>query len=109
MHQGPYTVNILMAGCDEGVGPELYYFDYLAAMHKTKFGAHGFASNFCLSLMDKHYREDMTVDEAVGLMDMCADQVRNRLVVAPPNFVYKIVDKDGARLLHHRDERKVIH
>ena len=37
--------------------------------------------------MDKHYREDMTVDEAVALMDMCCDQVRNRLVVAPPKYV----------------------
>lgn len=100
---------MLLGGCDEGVGPELYWFDYLAAMHKVKYAAHGYAANFCLSLLDKHYREDMSVDEAMDLMDMCFAQIRNRLVVSPPNFLVKIVDKDGCRLLAHRDERTVVH
>ncbi|CAH8387976.1 unnamed protein product [Eruca vesicaria subsp. sativa] len=42
-------------------------------------------------------REDMSVEEAIELVDKCILEIRSRLVVAPPNFVIKIVDKDGAR------------
>lgn len=48
-------------------------------------------------MMDRHYRSDMSVDEAIKLVDECIAEIRTRLVVAPPNFVIKIVDKDGAR------------
>lgn len=34
-------------------------------------------------------------------------QVRSRLVVAPPNYVMKIVDKDGARVLAERKSNEV--
>ena len=65
-------------------------------------------SNFIQSLMDKHNREDMTVDEALELIDMSIGQIRMRLIVAPPNFTVKIVDKDGARLFAHRNSAEVI-
>ncbi|RHN73950.1 putative proteasome endopeptidase complex [Medicago truncatula] len=48
-------------------------------------------------MMDKHFHSGMNVEEAIDLVDKCILEIRSRLVVAPPNFVIKIVDKDGAR------------
>nr|VDD51734.1 unnamed protein product [Brassica oleracea] len=95
--QNPYSVNILMAGYDNESGASLYYIDYIATLHKVDKGAFGYGSYFSLSTMDWHYRSDMSVEEAIELVDKCILEIRSRLVVAPPNFVIKIVDKDGAR------------
>ncbi|AEE83501.1 putative proteasome endopeptidase complex [Arabidopsis thaliana] len=93
----PYSVNILMAGYDKEAGASLYYIDYIATLHKVDKGAFGYGSYFSLSTMDRHYRSDMSVEEAIELVDKCILEIRSRLVIAPPNFVIKIVDKDGAR------------
>lgn len=91
------SVNILMAGYDNESGASLYYIDYIATLYKVDKGAFGYGSYFSLSTMDRHYRSDMSVEEAIELVDKCILEIRSRLVVAPPNFVIKIVDKDGAR------------
>lgn len=61
---------------------------------------------FILSLMDRYYEKNMSLDKALQLVYKCIDEVRNRLVVAPPNFVIKIVDKDGARV---HEWRRTVH
>ena len=55
-----------------------------------------------LSVFDKYYRPNMSLPEALEVVDKCIAEVRLRLVVAPPNFLVKIVDKDGARELEWR-------
>ncbi|KZV56275.1 proteasome subunit beta type-2-A [Dorcoceras hygrometricum] len=67
------------------------------ALRKLDKAAFGYGAYFALSTMDRHYRRDMTVEEAIDLVDKCILETRTRLVVAPPNFVIKIIDKDGAR------------
>jgi 20S proteasome subunit beta 4 len=95
--QNPYSVNIILAGFDKDVGASMYYIDYIATLHKIDKGAFGYGSYFCYSLMDKFYRPDMTVEEAVDLVDKCIKEIKLRLVVAPQNFAIKIVDQEGAR------------
>ncbi|KAL2933729.1 Proteasome subunit beta type-2-A [Bienertia sinuspersici] len=95
--QNPYSVNILLAGYDNESGPSLYFIDYIATLHKVDKAAFGYGSYFSLSMMDRHYHKDMSLDEAIKLVDECIAEIKTRLVVAPPNFVIKIVDKDGAR------------
>ncbi|CAI5498495.1 unnamed protein product [Closterium sp. Naga37s-1] len=97
--RGSYQTNMLLAGFDEGVGPSLYYLDYLATLHKVKHTAIGYCSYFVLSIFDKYYKDNMTLDEALEVVDRCIAEVRLRLLVSPPNFLVKIVDKDGAREL----------
>ncbi|XP_072951622.1 proteasome subunit beta type-2-B-like [Typha angustifolia] len=97
LRKNPYSVNILLAGYDKDIGPSLYYIDYIATLHKIEKGAFGYGSYFCLSMMDRHYHSGMSLQEAIDLVDKCITEIRTRLVVAPPNFVIKIVDKDGAR------------
>lgn len=90
-------VNIILAGYDKDVGPSLYFIDYIASLHNVDKAAFGYGSYFALSMMDRHYRRDMNVEEAIELVDKCIREIRSRLVVSPPNFLIKIVDKDGAR------------
>ncbi|GMN46735.1 hypothetical protein TIFTF001_015929 [Ficus carica] len=102
----PYFVNILLAGYDKETGPSLYYIDYIASLHKVEKGAFGYGSYFSLSIMDRHYHSGMSLEEAIDLVDKCIMEIRSRLVVAPPNFVIKIVDKDGARQYAWRESIK---
>ncbi|KAG8499762.1 hypothetical protein CXB51_006540 [Gossypium anomalum] len=104
--QNPYFVNILLAGYDKETGPSLFYIDYIATLHKVDKGAFGYGSYFSLAMMDRHYHSGMTVEEAIDLVDKCIMEIRSRLVVAPPNFVIKIVDKDGAREYAWRESVK---
>ncbi|MFS8021240.1 putative proteasome endopeptidase complex [Helianthus anomalus] len=97
LRKNPYMVNIVLAGYDKETGPSLYFIDYIATMHKVDKAAFGYGSYFALSMMDRHYHPDMTVDEAIKLADQCIEEIRSRLVVAPQNFIIKIVDQDGAR------------
>ncbi|KAL9237639.1 hypothetical protein vseg_012164 [Gypsophila vaccaria] len=97
LRKNPYSVNILLAGYDKEIGPSLYFIDYIATLHKVDKAAFGYGAYFSLAMMDRHYRSDMSLDEAIDLVDKCILEIRSRLVVAPPNFVIKIVDKDGAR------------
>lgn len=90
-------MNIILAGYDNETGPSLYYLDYIATLHKVNNAAFGYGSYFSLSMMDRYYHSDMSVEEAINLVDKCIIEIRSRLVVAPPNFVIKIVDTDGAR------------
>ncbi|KAL0348876.1 UNVERIFIED_CONTAM: Proteasome subunit beta type-2-A [Sesamum angustifolium] len=87
-------------------GPSLYNIDYIASLHKVDKAAFGYGSYFALSMMDRHYRRDMTVEEAIELVDKCIMEIRSRLVIAPPNFLIKIVDKDGAREFAWRESIK---
>ncbi|GJS09175.1 proteasome subunit beta type-2-A [Tanacetum coccineum] len=97
LRKNPYQVNIVLAGYEKETGPSLYFIDYIATLHKVDKAAFGYGSYFALSMMDRHYHPDMTVDEAIKLADQCIDEIRSRLVVAPQNFIIKIVDQDGAR------------
>lgn len=40
--QGPYQVNLLLAGYDEGVGPSLYFIDYLGTLHRMNMAGTGY-------------------------------------------------------------------
>ncbi|XP_073134362.1 proteasome subunit beta type-2-B-like [Henckelia pumila] len=109
LRKNPYMVNIILGGYDKDVGPSLYFLDYIASLHKVDKAAFGYGAYFALSMMDRHYRQDMTVEEAIELVDKCILEIRTRLVVAPPNFVIKIVDKDGARTYGWRESIKDSH
>ena len=99
-------MNVLLAGYDAESGPSLYFIDYIATLHKVDKAAFGYGSYFSLAMMDRHYHSNMSLDEAIKLVDDCIAEIRSRLVVAPPNFVIKIVDKDGAREYAWRESIK---
>mgnify|MGYP001129891168 FL=1 len=100
LRSSPYQVNLLLGGYDASTSTaSLYFLDYLASMHKVKFAAHGYAGYLVLGLMDKLYRDDMPLEEGLSVLRAAIAQVQRRFLVNAPNYIIKIVDADGYRVL----------
>lgn len=99
LRKGPYQVNVLLGGWDEQTGGSLYFIDYLASMQKVNFGAQGYASNFCLSIFDKEWKSNMTEEDARLVIDHCISELQERFLISQPNFMVKVVDKEGIRVV----------
>ena len=100
LRKGPYQVNVLIGGYDEGQGGSLYFMDYLGALQKVPYGSQGYASNFCLSIMDRECMpEGMDETAALTIVDRCIQELKTRFLIAQPNFMVKVIDKDGVRVV----------
>ncbi|XP_062265911.1 proteasome subunit beta type-2 [Platichthys flesus] len=91
----PYHVNLLLAGYDDTDGPGLFYMDYLSALAKAPFAAHGYGAFLTLSILDRHYKPDLTREEAMDLLRMCIQELNKRFVLNLPSFTVRLIDKDG--------------
>jgi 20S proteasome subunit beta 4 len=100
LRRGPYQVNLLLGGFDEGRGEaSLYHLDYMGTLHKVPFGAQGYAAYFTLSIMDREYKENLTEQEAITIVEHCVTEMQKRFLLQQPNYVIKAVDKDGVRVV----------
>lgn len=94
----PYQVNVLIAGFDPKTEkPTLNLIDYLASNVELPYAAHGYAAYYTMSLLDRHWKQDMTQEEGVELMRMCIKELQTRLPVDFKGVYVKVVDKDGIR------------
>jgi 20S proteasome subunit beta 4 len=100
LRKGPYQVNILLGGYDDKTGSgSLYWMDYLAALSKVKYGAQGYASSFCLSIMDRDWKEGLTETEAIDIVEKCIKELQVRFLLNQSNFMIKVIDKDGVKVV----------
>lgn len=88
-------MNLLLAGFDEKLGPQLYFMDYLASLVELKYAAHGYGGFFSLSIMDRYHLDTLQREEAYELLKKCVKEVQQRLIVNLPNFKVQIVDAHG--------------
>jgi 20S proteasome alpha/beta subunit len=80
--------------------PRLYWLDSYGSCQKLQYGAHGLGANFCLSILDQGFRDDMTRDEAVDLIRDCFRQLRMRYVInSPEPPCIKCIDASGCQLM----------
>ncbi len=99
LRSDPYQVNLLLGGYDAIDGPQLYFIDYLASMNKMDFASHGHCAYFVLSTLDKYYRRGMNLEEGLDVINKCIQELRNRFIINSPDFIIKVVDKDGSRVV----------
>lgn len=99
MRKGPYQANVLLGGYDAKEGGSLYYMDYLGSMAKVNYGCQGYASNFCLSIFDREWKEGLTKEEAVTIIEHCVNELKTRFMISQPNFIVKVVDSDGCAVV----------
>ena len=90
--------NILLAGFENNE-PSLYFMDYLAAFCKLPFAAHGYAANFISSVFDREWKKDMTEEEGLEVVRKCIHELHTRFMISQPNFVIKIIDSNGIRVV----------
>merc|ERR1719265_449960 len=67
LRRGPYQVDMLIGGMDDD-GPGLYFMDYMASSEKVNKAAHGYGAYFALSIMDRYYKPDMTLEEGKDII-----------------------------------------
>lgn len=99
LRKGPYQTNLLLGGYDANEGASLYFIDVYASFSKVNFGAHGYASNFLLSVFDRDYKKGMTEEEGLDLIRKCIHELHTRFMISQPNFTVKVVDKNGTRVV----------
>eukprot|EP00588_Corethron_pennatum_P015699 CAMPEP_0194280332 /NCGR_PEP_ID=MMETSP0169-20130528/16895_1 /TAXON_ID=218684 /ORGANISM="Corethron pennatum, Strain L29A3" /LENGTH=201 /DNA_ID=CAMNT_0039025017 /DNA_START=129 /DNA_END=734 /DNA_ORIENTATION=+ len=98
LRKGPYQVNILLGGYDVQTDKNgLYFMDYMACMHPVNFGVQGHASNFCLSIFDRDWKEGLTEEQGIAIIEKCINELKIRFLIAQTNFIIKTVDKKGVR------------
>ena len=60
------SMGTMITGWDE-TGPQLYYVDDDGTRLKGKYFSVGSGSTYAYGILDNHYREDLTVEEAIDL------------------------------------------
>lgn len=94
----PYQANVLVGGYDVAKNsPHLFQIDYLGTKVELPYAAHGYAGFYTFSLLDRHYRPDMTEAEGLALLRQCVDELQLRMPVDFKGVMVKVVDRDGAR------------
>jgi 20S proteasome alpha/beta subunit len=81
--------------------PALFWIDEYGALQKVPYGVHGVADALLWSVLDRGYRDDMTLQEALELLDDCLAQLRERYLInsAHTAFCIKCIDASGCRLI----------
>lgn len=94
----PYQVNVLIGGYDtKKETPSLYQIDYLGTKVELPYAAHGYSGFYTFSLLDHHYRPDMTTEEGLKLLRLCIAELQKRMPVDFKGVIVKVVDKDGIK------------
>jgi len=94
LRNGPYQVDLLIGGYDED-GPSLYFLDYLASSEKVNKAAHGYGAYFALSIMDRYYKSDLTLEEGKDIIKKCIEEMQTRFLIHLGKFKVKVVTKEG--------------
>lgn len=97
LRQNPYQVNLLLGGWDSEAGPALYFIDYVASAQKMNFAAHGYASYFIFSTLDRNWRPNMNLEECLALARMCVKELATRFIIHQPVWKVKVADASGTR------------
>ncbi|TDH72631.1 hypothetical protein CCR75_002071 [Bremia lactucae] len=99
LRRAPYQVNLLIGAVDTTIEnqsvPSLHWIDYFGAMVNVNFGAHGYGAHFCLSIFDREWKPDMTLDEAKDVLKKCRLELDMRFLVRNGHWAYTLIDASG--------------
>ncbi|MDP2434599.1 MAG: proteasome subunit beta [archaeon] len=113
LRHGPYNVNLLLAGFDSSPvsassaggaassddqpagSPSLWFIDYLASAQKLNFAVHGHAAYFVMSVLDKNYRQGLSLEEGLELVRLCINELSVRYLIKHRSFLVRVVDATG--------------
>ncbi|KAI9917059.1 hypothetical protein PsorP6_018237 [Peronosclerospora sorghi] len=99
LRRAPYQVNLLIGAVDatpnEESEPSLHWIDYLGSMVKVNFGAHGYGAHFCLSIFDREWKPDMSLEEAKDVLTKCRTELDMRFLVRNGQWAYTLIDANG--------------
>jgi len=97
--KGGLNVNLIIAGYDEQIGISLFYLDYTGNLQRMNYCIQGYASLFISSTIERNFKYHLSIKDAIILIMKCIQILRKRFIVNHSNFLVKIVDKEGSRIL----------
>lgn len=50
---------------------------------------------YCLSILDKHHHPDITLEQGLKILTMCADELKRRLPIDFKGLIVKAIKADG--------------
>eukprot|EP01013_Petalomonas_cantuscygni_P027618 TRINITY_DN50709_c0_g1_i1.p1 TRINITY_DN50709_c0_g1~~TRINITY_DN50709_c0_g1_i1.p1 ORF type:complete len:217 (+),score=36.31 TRINITY_DN50709_c0_g1_i1:185-835(+) len=100
--RSPYIVNCLFGGFNHADGekgtPELYWLDVYGTIIPTRYGGHGFLHSLAVGVFDRYYREDMTEEESLELMQKAIRELQKRVEFTDlADWGIKVVRREGVR------------
>lgn len=92
----PLDLHLMLGTADETQGLKLYRgdpFGFLVEVPCAYIGVNGFVT---VSIVDKYYRPDLTLQEAYSLLKQCVQHMKRRSIISYPRFTVKVLDRSGA-------------
>lgn len=99
LRKGGLNINLIIAGYDEFIGVSLFYLDYTGNLQRMNYCIQGYASLFISSTLERNFKCNLNLKNAVSLIMKCILILRKRFVIDNSNFMIKIIDKKGSRVL----------
>ena len=100
LRKGPYQVNCLMAGYDHTEKrAKLFWMDYLGTLQQVIKGAQGYAGYFVNSVLDNHFKQDMTLEQGIACAKKCCEELNTRFMINQHGYICKVVTKDGIQIV----------
>ena len=87
--------------------PKLYWLDYLATMASVPYAAHGYAQYYCLSTLDKHHHPDMSLEQGLKVLKMCAAELRRRMPIDYKGLNVKVITPEGIKDVEFEDDANI--
>jgi len=107
-----FLANIVLAGYStnerDQERAQLFSIDYLGAMISANVVAHGFCQFFALGVGDRMWKENMTVDEALVMLQTIVNELGKRMAAYPHCVFVRIIDAEGIRVLDNMYPEKIV-
>ena len=107
-----FLANLVVGGFStnerDQVRAQLYSIDYLGAMISANVVAHGFCQFFALGIGDRLWKEDLTVEEALVMLQIIVNELGKRMAIYPHCVFVRIIDAQGIRVLDNMYPEKVV-
>ena len=78
---------------------KLYWMDYLGTLQQVNKGAQGYAGYFVNSVLDQHFKADMTLEMGIEACKQCIVELRHRFMINQHDYLAKVVTKDGISIV----------
>lgn len=86
---------------------QLYSIDYLGAMISANVVAHGFCQFFALAIGDRLWKENMSVEEGLIMLQTIVNEIGKRMAAYPHCMFVRIIDAQGIRVLENMYPEKI--
>lgn len=86
---------------------QLFSIDYMGAMVSANVVAHGFCQFFALGVGDRLWKEDLTVEEGLAMLQIIVNELGKRMAAYPHCIFVRIIDAKGIRVLENMYPEKI--